>query len=61
MAKKQKQHRSHPQHDAGTPTTLELTGIAKAAEELTLAVKEFDRMASSWSSEASRGDLVRSS
>jgi hypothetical protein len=64
MAKKQKQPRSHPQPDDSAPnddgaTDLELTGIAKAAEELSLAVKEFDRMASTWSSKPTRGDLVR--
>ena len=33
----------------------ELTGIAKAAQELSVAVEEFDRQAASWST---RNDLV---
>jgi hypothetical protein len=60
MAKKQKQPRSHPQQDVDEPTKVELTGIAQAAQELSLAVEEFDRLASSWSSETSDGKLVRS-
>lgn len=58
MAKKQKQPRSHPPHDADAPAKVELTGIAQAAQELSLAVEEFDRLAASWSSETSK--LVRS-
>jgi hypothetical protein len=61
MAKKQKQPRSHPQHDMGAPAKVELTGIAQAAQELSLAVEEFDRLAASWSSETSkRNNLVSS-
>jgi hypothetical protein len=64
MAKKQKQPRTHPQHDrpqqdVDAPTKVELTGIAQAGRELSLAVEEFDRLASSWSSETSKGKLVR--
>jgi hypothetical protein len=52
---KRKQARSYPHDDAPQPK-VELTGIAKAAEDLSEAVKDFDRQAASWSS---KGELVR--
>jgi hypothetical protein len=33
-------------------------GLSQAAEELSVAVAEFDRRAASWSATSSKGDLV---
>ena len=55
MAKRMKS-RSYPDNDAATSPEPVLTGIAKAAQELSVAVEEFDRQAASWSQ---TGDLVR--
>ena len=55
MAKRMK-NRSKPDGDAPVTSKPALTGIAKAAQELSVAVEDFDRQAASWSR---RGDLVR--
>ena len=48
--------RSNAEDGAEVSPEPELTGIAKAAQELSVALEDFDRQAASWSH---RGDLVR--
>jgi len=55
MAKRMKS-RSNPEGKAEVSQKPTLTGIAKAAQELSVAVEDFDRQAASWSHQ---GDLVR--
>ncbi len=55
MAKRMKA-RSYPEGDTKVSPQPVLTGIAKAAQELSVAVEDFDRQAASWSRQ---GDLVR--
>ena len=54
---KRKQARSYPDDKAKRDPEVELTGIAKAAEDLSVAVADFDRLAASWEK---KGELVRS-
>ncbi len=54
MGKKTKA-RSYSSADRQDQPEPELTGIAKAAQELSVAVEEFDRQAATWSK---RKDLV---
>ncbi len=56
MVKKRKQARSYP-NDKAPRDQVKLTGIAKAAEDLSVAVADFDRLAASWEK---KGELVRS-
>ncbi len=55
MAKRMKA-RSYPEGETKVSPQPVLTGIAKASQELTVAVEDFDRQAASWSHQ---GDLVR--
>jgi hypothetical protein len=54
MGKKTKA-RSYPDAEAEASPQPVLTGIAKAAQELSVAVEDFDRQAASWSHQS---DLV---
>jgi hypothetical protein len=55
MTKRMKNH-SNPEDAAEASPKPALTGIAKAAQELSVALEDFDRQAASWSHQ---GDLVR--
>jgi hypothetical protein len=55
MTKRMKSH-SDPDGQAEVSPQPALTGIAKAAQELSAALEDFDRQAASWSHQ---GDLVR--
>jgi hypothetical protein len=48
--------RSNPDGEGEDRPKPALTGIAKAAQELSVALEDFDRQAASWSNQ---GDLVR--
>jgi hypothetical protein len=49
---KRKKNKSEDRPDPGP------IGLSQAAEELSVAVEEFDRRAASWSAKASKGDLA---
>ena len=55
MTKRMKSH-SDAKDAAEVSPKPALTGIAKAAQELSVALEDFDRQAASWSE---KGDLVR--
>jgi hypothetical protein len=55
MTKRTKSH-SNPGDEAQAGPAPALTGIAKAAQELSLALEDFDRQAASWSHQ---DELVR--